>query len=70
VDSVDGLMRQPYLDPAGDFGRTRITAEQMRTASLTVNRYGWRLAPHTTGDGTLDQVLDAYQAPSEVNAGL
>jgi len=65
VDSNDGLMRDAYLNPPGEFGRTRITPEQMRHASLTVNRFGWRLAPHTTGDRTLDQLLDAYQAADE-----
>jgi predicted amidohydrolase YtcJ len=62
VDSVDGLMREPYLNPAGEFGRTRITPEQMRQAALTMNRYGWRPAPHTIGDRTLDYLLDAYAA--------
>jgi predicted amidohydrolase YtcJ len=62
VDSTDGLMREPYLNPAGDFGRTRITPEQMRRAMMTMNVYGWRPAPHITGSGTLDRVLDAYTA--------
>jgi predicted amidohydrolase YtcJ len=62
VDSTDGLMREAYATPAGDFGRTRITPDQMRQAMLTINLYGWRPAPHTNSDGTLDKLLDAYAA--------
>ena len=62
VDSTDGSMREAYLNPAGEFGRTRITPDQMRQAAMTVNLYGWRLAPHTIGDHTLDFLLDAYAA--------
>jgi predicted amidohydrolase YtcJ len=62
VDSNDGLMREAYLNPAGEFGRTRLTPEQMRRAMITMNRYGWHPAPHTQGDRTLDYLLDAYAA--------
>jgi hypothetical protein len=34
----------------------------MRQAMITINFYGWRPAPHTTADGTLDKLLDAYAA--------
>jgi predicted amidohydrolase YtcJ len=62
IDSTDGLMREPYLVPPGGFGRTRITPDQMRRAMITINAYGWRPAPHTNSDATLDKLLDAYAA--------
>lgn len=55
------LFREPKLTTP-DLGTMRITADQLRQAMLTINRYGWRPAIHITGDGTLDKVLDAYEA--------
>ena len=68
VDNVDGLMREAYLNPPGQFGRTRITPDQMRQSMIVMNRYGWRPAPHTYGDGTLDKLLDAYAAADAENS--
>jgi hypothetical protein len=65
VDNVDGLMREAYLNPPGQFGRTRITPDEMRQAMMIMNRYGWRPAPHTFGDRTLDYLLDAYAAADQ-----
>ena len=62
VDGNDGLMREPYLNPPGATGRTRITPEQIRQAMIVMNRFGWRPAPHTIGDRTLDYLLDGYAA--------
>ncbi|HWP85876.1 MAG TPA: amidohydrolase family protein, partial [Terriglobia bacterium] len=56
------LFREPKRSPPGDYGVMRITPEQIRQAMLTIDRYGWRPAIHITGDGTLDKVLDAYEA--------
>lgn len=39
-----------------------ITAEKFRQAVITMNRYGWRPAPHVNGDRPLDLVLDGYEA--------
>ena len=56
------LFRQPKLLPAGELGEMRISPDQIRQAMLTIHRYGWRPAIHITGDGTLDHVLDAFEA--------
>ncbi|OFW04500.1 MAG: hypothetical protein A3G20_04640 [Acidobacteria bacterium RIFCSPLOWO2_12_FULL_59_11] len=58
----DGLMREAYLNPPGQFGRMRITADQIRQSMILMNRFGWRPAPHISGDRTVDHVLDAYAA--------
>jgi predicted amidohydrolase YtcJ len=60
VDTGSGLFREPMLD--GTLGASRITPDQMRQAMITMNRYGWRPAPHISADGTLDHVLAAYEA--------
>ena len=56
-------LREPYLDRDGkDVGTLRLPEERFREAILTMNKYGWRPAIHTSGDRTLDVVLDAYEA--------
>lgn len=57
------LLREPYADGDGkDRGTLRVAEERFRQGILTIHRYGWRPAIHITGDGTLDLVLDAYEA--------
>ena len=56
-------LREPYADRDGkDVGTLRLPEERFRDAILTMNKYGWRPAIHTSGDRTLDVVLDAYEA--------
>jgi predicted amidohydrolase YtcJ len=62
------LFREPKLNPAGELGTMRIMPEQLTHAMITINKYGWRPAIHITGDGTLDKVLDAYEAASAVHS--
>lgn len=54
------------LDSLGEFavdaGTGIIPAEKFRQAVMTMNRYGWRPAPHVNGDKPLDMVLDGYEA--------
>jgi predicted amidohydrolase YtcJ len=58
--NASALMREPRLN--GTRGEGRISPDQIRHAMVTMNRYGWRPAPHIAGDGTLDHVLAAYEA--------
>lgn len=62
------LFREPKLNPAGELGTMRITPDQIQQAMITINKYGWRPAIHITGDGTLDKVLDAYEAANAVSS--
>jgi len=70
VDSTlpTALFREPKLIPPGEFGTTRITPDQINQAMITINKYGWRPAVHITGDGTLDKVLDGYEAANAVSS--
>ena len=59
-------LREPYADRDGkDVGTLRLSEERFRQAILTMNKYGWRPAIHTSGDRTLDVVLDAYEAADQ-----
>jgi len=61
------LFREPKLNPPGELGTMRITPDQIKQAMITINKYGWRPAIHITGDGTLDKVLDAYEAANAIS---
>ena len=39
-----------------------VDAAIYKQAILVANRYGWRVSPHTDSDGSMDLVLEAYEA--------
>ena len=68
VDTAKGLMREDILKLPGEFGGPpHLRLEQMRQAMITMNLYGWRPAPLTSGDRTLDYMLDAFAAADAQN---
>ena len=61
------------LDSVGEFAvdgntSTNPTPEMFRRGVMTMHRYGWRPAPHTTSDKALDLVLDTYEAADRVKS--
>jgi predicted amidohydrolase YtcJ len=62
------LFREPKVNAAAGLGAMRITPEQIKQAMITINKYGWRPAIHITGDGTLDKVLDGYEAADAISS--
>ena len=61
------------LDSVGEFAvdgntSTNPTPEMFRRGVMTMHRYGWRPAPHTTSDKALDMVLDTYEAADRVRS--
>ena len=66
--SVDGGWRDQFTStvktPEGHAVSVtaNISAEKFRQAVMTMNRLGWRPAPHVNADDALDLVLDAYEA--------
>lgn len=59
------------LDSVGEYAidgntSTNPTPEMFRRGVMTMHRYGWRPAPHTTSDKALDIVLDTYDAADRV----
>jgi predicted amidohydrolase YtcJ len=62
------LFREPKRNSSGSLGTMRITADQLKQAMIIINKYGWRPAIHITGDGSLDKVLDAYEAANAVSS--
>src|SRR5438034_8950114 len=54
------------MDSVGEYAidgntSTNPTPEMVRRGVMTMHRYGWRPAPHTTSDKALDIVLDTYE---------
>ena len=62
------LFREPKVNAEAGLGTMRITPEQIKQAMITMNKYGWRPAIHITGDGTLDKVLDGYEAADAISS--
>jgi predicted amidohydrolase YtcJ len=62
------LFREPKVNASAGLGTMRITPEQIKQAMITINKYGWRPAIHITGDGTLDKVLDGYEAANAISS--
>jgi len=66
--SVDGGWRDQFTSTVGTAeGRTvsvtaNISADKFRQAVMTMNRLGWRPAPHVNAEDALDLVLDGYEA--------
>ena len=66
--SVDGGWRDQFTSTVKTPGgqavsvTANISAEKFRQAVMTMNRLGWRPAPHVNADDALDLVLDAYEA--------
>jgi predicted amidohydrolase YtcJ len=59
------------LDSVGEYAidgntSTNPTPEMFRRGVMTMHRYGWRPAPHTTSDKALDIVLDTYEGADRV----
>jgi predicted amidohydrolase YtcJ len=55
------------MDSVGEYAidgntSTNPSPEMFRRGVMTMHRYGWRPAPHTTSDKALDVVLGAYEA--------
>src|SRR5215467_831495 len=61
------------LDSVGEYAidgntSTNPTSDMFRRGVMTMHRYGWRPAPHTTSDKALDVVLDTYEAADRVKS--
>jgi predicted amidohydrolase YtcJ len=61
------------LDSAGEYAidgntSTNPAPDMFRRGVMTMHRYGWRPAPHTTSDKALDVVLDTYEAADRVKS--
>ena len=70
--SVDGGWRDQFTSTVKTPGgqavsvTANISAEKFRQAVMTMNRLGWRAAPHVNADDALDLVLDAYEAGGHI----
>jgi predicted amidohydrolase YtcJ len=61
------------MDSVGEFAvdgntSTNPTPEMFRRGVMTMHRYDWRPAPHTTSDKALDMVLEVYEAADGVKS--
>lgn len=63
-------LREPYGENTGVYGYSdpayrgvlAVPPENVREIARTANRLGWQMTAHVTGGGSLDVLLDAYEA--------
>lgn len=65
IDARTAYMREPLTD--GSTGAPYWDAHQLNAAVATMDRHGWQVMLHATGDGSIGQALDAFENAARVN---
>lgn len=67
VESEAGAMVDPYLDKPTVRGESLWPPENLKTAVVELNRRGFLIAIHATGDRAAREALDAYELAVKTN---
>ncbi len=65
IDVRTAFMREPLTD--GSTGAPYWDAHQLNAAVAQMDRLGWQVMLHATGDGSIGQAIEAYEHAARVN---